>query len=65
VEFLTWRRIVTCRCCAGDGCFDETYIQCDHAVGNHHSLCPCCDGKGEIEIEVEPITLDDLEAMTP
>lgn len=56
------QRIKACPECNGDGCFDEAYFRNDHSVGNRHSECSYCDGTGEVEIEVEPITLEDLES---
>lgn len=45
-------RIVTCEACGGDGLEDV-------AVSDR----PCRDfgGKGEVEVRVEPVTLEDLE----
>lgn len=55
------QRIKVCPECNGDGCFDETYFRNDHSVGNRHSECSYCGGTGEIEVVVEPVTLEDLE----
>ena len=49
-------RIVDCWGCGGDGGWDEpaawtpTWFE-----------CPYCHGEGELEIQVEPVTLDDMQ----
>lgn len=55
---VVWRfceatRVVPCSVCGGDGGGYEG--------GNERWIrCTACDGKGEFEIELEPITLEDL-----
>lgn len=46
-------RILACVCCGGDRAhFDD---------GNQRWItCRACNGEGEIEIEPEPVELDDL-----
>lgn len=46
-------RIIACVCCGGDrGHFDD---------GNQRWItCRACNGEGELEIEPEPVELDDL-----
>ena len=46
-------RIIACECCGGDrGHFDD--------LNQRWITCRACNGEGEIEIEPEPISLDDL-----
>ncbi len=47
-------RIVACSCCGGDGGFYEG--------GNERwTRCTACNGDGELEIELSPVGLDELE----
>lgn len=46
-------RIIPCSECGGDGGH--------HDFAGHWARCSACIGKGEIEIELEPVTLEDLE----
>jgi hypothetical protein len=61
-HFLPDRRTIECPYCGGDG---------GHEVLTHYNpvngdplgywqTCGACEGKKEIEIEVEPVTIDDL-----
>lgn len=56
-------RFVTCCNCGGDGGWDEAYLGSDHAVHYHSSKCTTCGGRGEYEIELEPITAEDLDEV--
>jgi hypothetical protein len=47
-------RIIVCVCCGGDRGHNDY-------DGRWH-VCRACDGEGEIEIEVEPVTMEDLDA---
>lgn len=40
---------------------DTRIIDCERCGGEDHH-CPVCDGRGEIEIETSPITMEDLDA---
>jgi len=46
-------RCVVCAICGGDGFFDES--------GHRWRKCEPCDGKGEIEVEIAPIEMEDLQ----
>jgi hypothetical protein len=47
-------RIIPCSCCGGDGGGYEG--------GNERWIrCTACDGKGEFETELDPITMEDLD----
>lgn len=55
-------RIETCANCGGDKGFLEP-VMLDPFTGQisyQAAVCRYCDGKGEVEIEVEPITMEDL-----
>lgn len=54
--------IVSCPNCGGDGGWDEAYLGGDHEVHHHSSKCSMCGGKGEIEDEIVPRTLEDIES---
>lgn len=60
-EIETNERVIPCESCGGDGEFNEPYFRSDHSVGNRHSKCTACAGTGEQVIELEPVTLEDLE----
>ena len=47
-------RIICCPNCDGDGRL--------HTWGTHTPRCRVCEGTGQIEIEVEPIEMEDLDA---
>lgn len=49
-EFLT----ITCSCCGGDGGFME-------GDQTRWMRCTACNGDGELEVEPEPIQIEDLE----
>lgn len=47
-------RIIACSCCGGDGGGFEG--------GNERWIrCTACDGKGEVETELEPVSLEEME----
>ena len=53
-KFCEVTRIVTCSDCGGDGGGYEG--------GNERWIkCQACEGKGEVETEFEPITMEDLD----
>lgn len=55
-------RMIECPYCGGEG-GAGTLTGYDHRNGEplgYWTTCPACEGKREIEIEVEPITMDDL-----
>lgn len=55
-------RIEPCSCCGGDGGF-EVVDGPDYTHGGartHWQECRACDGSGEEEVEVSPVTFDDL-----
>lgn len=52
------RRIVPCDECAGDGVIERMPTSL-HDMQTERT-CLACDGTGEMEIDVEPITIDDL-----
>lgn len=53
-------RIICCPNCGGDGGWDGEFSPIHYG---HWTTCSYCDGVGHIEVEVEPITADDLKAM--
>lgn len=58
-EYLElYARIQACDACGGDGYFDEPAAWPGTARGY---TCAACNGTGEQEVELEPITLEDLE----
>ena len=58
---------VVCPDCGGDGGFERidgtfgAYDRYTGAVQTYWEKCTVCDGSREIEIEVEPITCEDLD----
>lgn len=53
-NFCETTRIVPCSTCGGDGGGYEG--------GNERWIkCTACDGQGEFETELEPITLEDMD----
>lgn len=59
-------------CCACNGSGVETFgiTVYEHGCGFSHPStderpCTYCSGEGVVETRVEPITLEDLEAMEP
>lgn len=58
-------RIVECLACEGEGRIEHSgYYGFDRETGTplvHYSACECCNGTGGVEVELEPITLEDLE----
>jgi calcineurin-like phosphoesterase family protein len=59
-------RIICCETCEGVGRYECGPYEIDHRDGSvhgHEHECHVCEGAGELQVEVEPITLDDLDAM--
>jgi hypothetical protein len=57
-------RMIECPECGGEG-GHETLTHYDPRNGEpcgYWTTCGVCEGKREVEITVEPITLDDLDA---
>jgi len=56
-------RIIPCEGCNGDGGFDviEGVCTMTGASLSHWRECTACGGTGENEIELQEITLEDLE----
>jgi hypothetical protein len=60
-------RAMACEACGGDGRFSDDrptpglYGPCY----GPDVICRACDGTGRVEVEVEPITEDDLDEMEP
>lgn len=57
----------TCPLCDGSGVETFGITVYEHGCGFSHGStderpCPACDGEGVVEIKVELITLEDLEA---
>ena len=50
-------RVILCDACASEG---RVLTSDGGPFDKDHGPCPCCNGTGMEEIEVEPITLDDL-----
>jgi hypothetical protein len=58
--------LVTCPVCDGDGEWDEGPLPASSGATEpdyRQVICPECKGNGRAFVEVEPITLDDLEEM--
>jgi DnaJ-class molecular chaperone len=51
---------VTCPACDGDGGGESTPTGYN-PMTTHWINCVVCDGKGEIEINIEPRTLEDMD----
>jgi hypothetical protein len=59
-------RIVDCETCEGAGryeCGPYGIDRRDGSVHGHEYECHVCEGAGKLQVEVEPITIDDLDAM--
>lgn len=54
-----------CPECGGDGGFSYPISMChiDGSIKEGWDECRCCGGSGEIDIELTPITLEDLEVI--
>jgi len=58
-------RFVECSACGGDTVIEHLTRYYDE-YGNqmvHSETCPYCSGFGVEEVEVEPITIEDLEDL--
>lgn len=61
-------RIITCDRCGGDRGWEGHPYGYDHINGNPLTRwieCGCCDDRGEVEIEVEPVERDDDLCQRP
>lgn len=60
----TEMRIVECPCCGGDGGAEiwSGYDPRDGQATGYWRTCECCEGRREVEVEVEPIEMEDLDA---
>lgn len=55
-------RLVACPTCRSEGFIEHGHPNAPHP--DWVEPCPTCDGDGCIEIEAEPITVDDLDDMS-
>ncbi|WEX10307.1 hypothetical protein [Chelativorans sp. AA-79] len=55
----TETRMICCPNCGGDGGWDGEFSPVHYG---HWTACTYCEGTGNIEVDVEPITADDLDA---
>lgn len=65
---MTDLRIIPCEKCRGDGGWsvELTFNPFTGRIGYQDIECTDCGGTGEIEIELEPIEIDDLiKAQAP
>jgi hypothetical protein len=59
-------RIICCETCEGAGRYECGPYEIDRRDGSVHGTeheCHVCEGAGSLQVEVEPITIDDLDAM--
>lgn len=57
------QRIMPCPECGGDGGFECPTGTYSHIDGSLHTVwreCRACDGAGDAEVTVQPITMEDL-----
>ena len=54
-------RTVLCEVCGSEGRIYRGLHEDERDCGE----CPACKGDGLAEVEVEPVTLDDLELIAP
>lgn len=62
---MTSTRIVECPCCGGEGGYG-TFTGIDARNGEplgYWTTCDCCNGRREVEIEAELMTLDDATEL--
>lgn len=55
-------RIVPCEACNGDRGFESAPYGVNHWDGaplTHWIRCTACDGRGEFEVELQPVEMDD------
>jgi hypothetical protein len=57
-------RVVVCEACGGDRGHDVVSGYYPWGTTGRWVPCTACDATGEIEVEVEPIDLDDLAAIS-
>lgn len=59
-------RLVDCSYCGGDGSisYPVDIDRRDGSVIEHSYVCPACAGGCTEEIELQPITLEDLEELS-
>lgn len=56
-------RIIICPACGGEGIWDVPtghYSHLNGALITETRFCRECGGSGQVEVEVEPITVEDL-----
>lgn len=51
-------RILDCWACQGDG---NRYLPSDDPADRYFAPCTVCGGSCEIEVKLDPVTLEDLE----
>ena len=59
-------RVICCPECGGDGGWERPTGGYNHNDGSLYTMwveCRACDMTGEVEVEVQPITADDLDDM--
>lgn len=59
-------KMIECTVCNGDRQFEVVtgYDPRDGQPTGYHQTCGACHGDGAEEIELQPITMDDLEEMS-
>lgn len=59
-------RTIPCERCGGDKGFDVPHDidRRDGGLITHWVECSACGGTGDMEIEIEPIDIEDLDAMS-
>ena len=55
-------RLILCEVCQSEG---RILTSNGGPYDTDHGECPYCEGRGDLLIEAEPITLDDLDEMFP
>ena len=55
--------MIECPVCNGEGGREvTTRMERDGSPGGYWETCHACEGKREVEIDVEPVTLEDVAA---
>lgn len=55
---MTYTRFINCEVCQTEGRILRSNGGPDEI---DYGICPACNGKREIEVECEPVTIEDLE----